>query len=323
MKNQLKYKTNFNTSHLKGLVTKSTGSWYQVLDKETGQFYEARIRGKFKLIKTRLTNPLAVGDYVEFSLEQDDVAWITKIEARKNYLIRKSVNLSKEAHIIASNIDVACFIFTMRMPETSLGFLDRFLACCEAYNITPLILFNKMDVLNDSEIEVIKDIELMYHEIGYDTLEISSYSRLNLEKLISIIKDKVCVFFGHSGSGKSTLVNALQPDLNLKTSEISETHLKGKHTTTFAQMHFWTFGGSVIDTPGVREFAMIDVEKEEIQHYFPEIFATGRSCKFHNCMHVNEPKCAVLNSLENGNIEESRYATYLKLMEEAEENSEA
>lgn len=308
---------------MKGLVTKSTGSWYQVLNQETGQFYEARIRGKFKLIKTRLTNPLAVGDYVEFSLEQDDVAWITKIESRKNYLIRKSVNLSKEAHIIASNIDVACFIFTMRMPETSLGFLDRFLACCEAYNITPLILFNKMDVLNEAEIEVIKDIEVMYQEIGYDTLEISSYSKLNLEKLTSIIKDKVCVFFGHSGSGKSTLVNALQPNLNLKTSEISETHLKGKHTTTFAQMHFWTFGGSVIDTPGVREFAMIDVEKEEIQHYFPEIFKTGRSCKFHNCMHVNEPKCAVLNGLESGEIEESRYATYIKLMEEAEENSEA
>ena len=306
---------------MKGLITKSTGSWYQVLDSETGQFFEARIRGKFKLIKTRLTNPLAVGDHVEFSLEQDDVAWITKIEPRKNYLIRKSVNLSKEAHIIASNIDIACFIFTLKHPETSLGFLDRFLACCEAYNIKPLILLNKMDVLSDEEKEIVGNVESIYQEIGYETLEISSYSKLNLEILKDILKDKVSVFFGHSGSGKSTLVNALQPELNLKTSEISETHLKGKHTTTFAQMYFWDFGGSVIDTPGVREFAMIDVEKEEIQHYFPEVFSIGRDCKFHNCMHINEPKCAVVENVESGLIEESRYITYLKLMEEAEENS--
>ena len=306
---------------MKGLVTKSTGSWYQVLEQETGRFYEARIRGKFKLIKTRLTNPLAVGDRVEFSLEQDDVAWITKIEPRKNYLIRKSVNLSKEAHIIASNIDVACFIYTLIHPETSLGFLDRFLACCEAYNIKPLILFNKMDILNEAARELVEETEALYQKIGYQTLEISSYSKLNLDTLQDTIKDQVSVFFGHSGSGKSTLVNALQPDLNLKTTEISASQLKGKHTTTFAQMHFWDFGGSVIDTPGVREFAMIDVEKEEIQHYFPEIFTVGRNCKFHNCMHINEPKCAVLNQLETGEIEETRYATYLKLMEEAEENT--
>lgn len=306
---------------MKGLITKSTGSWYQVLEQETGRFFEARIRGKFKLIKTRLTNPLAVGDLVEFSLESDDVAWITKIEPKKNYLIRKSTNLSKEAHIIASNIDVACFIYTLKHPETSLGFLDRFLACCEAYNIKPLILFNKMDVLNDNEKFVLTQIEGNYQEIGYETLEISSYSKLNLDALQEIIKDKVSVFFGHSGSGKSTLVNALQPELNIKTSEISEKLLKGKHTTTFAQMHFWDFGGSVIDTPGVREFAMIDVQKEEIQHYFPEIFRVGRNCKYHNCMHINEPKCAVLDAIEKEEIEESRYITYLKLMEEAEENT--
>lgn len=306
---------------MKGLITKSTGSWYQVLEHETGRFFEARIRGKFKLIKTRLTNPLAVGDLVEFSLEQDDVAWITKIEPRKNYLIRKAVNLSKEAHIIASNIDIACFIFTLKHPETSYGFLDRFLACCEAYNIKPLILFNKMDVLSDEEKEFTIEIEAHYQNIGYETLEISSYSMLNLEVLKNIIKDRVSVFFGHSGSGKSTLVNAMQPGVNIKTSEISSTHLKGKHTTTFAQMHFWKFGGSVIDTPGVREFAMIDVEKEEIQHYFPEIFKMGRNCKFHNCMHINEPKCAVLEAIEHGDIEETRYITYLKIMEEAEENS--
>ena len=305
---------------MKGLITKSTGSWYQVLEYETGRFFEARIRGKFKLIKTRLTNPLAVGDLVEFSLEIDEVAWITKIEPRKNYLIRKAVNLSKEAHIIASNIDIACFIFTLKHPETSYGFLDRFLACCEAYNIKPLILFNKMDVLSDEEKEISAEIEGLYQNIGYETLEISSYSLLNLEQLKNIIKDKVSVFFGHSGSGKSTLVNSMQPEFNIKTTEISTAHLKGKHTTTFAQMHFWNFGGSVIDTPGVREFAMIDVQKEEIQHYFPEIFKTGRLCKFHNCMHINEPNCAVLEAIERGEIEETRYITYLKIMEEAEEN---
>ena len=303
---------------MKGIIIKSTGSWYQVLETETKAVFEARIRGKFKLIKTRLTNPLAVGDEVEFSLEQDDVAWITKIFPRKNYLIRKSVNLSKEAHIIASNIDIACFIYTLKFPETSLGFLDRFLACCEAYNIPSLILFNKMDVLSEDEKEIVQNIEAMYQNIGYDTLEISSYSKLNLDLLKDRIKDKTSVFFGHSGCGKSTLVNALQPSLDLRTGEISDTHLKGKHTTTFAQMHFWDFGGSVIDTPGVREFAMIDVEKDEIQHYFPEIFTLGRDCKYHNCMHINEPKCAVIAGLENGEIEESRYMTYLKLMEEAE-----
>jgi len=306
---------------LKGLITKSTGSWYQVLELDNGNFFEARIRGKFKLLKSRLTNPIAVGDFVEFQLEQDDIAWITKIEPRKNYLIRKSVNLSKESHIIASNIDVACFIYTLRYPETSLGFLDRFLACCEAYNIQPLILFNKMDVLDEQDHEIVENIKHLYNKIGYNTLEISSYSKLNLNILQESIKNKTSVFFGHSGSGKSTLVNALQEGLNLKTAEISEVHLKGKHTTTFAQMYFWDFGGSVIDTPGVREFAMIDVEKEEIQHYFPEIFEMGRDCKFHNCLHINEPKCAVLNGLETGDIEETRYFTYLKIMEEAEENS--
>ena len=307
---------------MRGIIIKSTGSWYQVLDQESGKIYEARIRGKFKLIKTRLTNPLAVGDFVEFSLEQDDIAWITKIEPRKNYLIRKAVNLSKEAHIIASNIDIGCILFTLKMPETSLGFLDRFLVCCEAYDIKPLILFNKADLLDQEELEYAEDIATVYQSIGYDSLFVSSVSELNMEGLREILKDKTSVFFGHSGSGKSTLVNALNPEVNLKTGDISDIHLKGKHTTTFAQMHFWPFGGQVIDTPGVREFAMIDVEKEEIQHYFPEIFSISENCKFNNCLHINEPKCAVLDALEHEEILESRYATYIKLMEEAEEQNQ-
>lgn len=304
---------------IRGLITKSTGSWYQVLDTEHHTFYEARIRGKFKLKKTRLTNPIAVGDWVSFQLEPDGVAWITEIEPRKNYLIRKSVNLSKEAHIIASNIDIACLLYTLKSPETSLGFLDRFLVCCETYNIKPLILFNKIDILDEEELSLIADIRKDYENIGYQTLDISSRNGTNIEQLKSILKDKISVFFGHSGCGKSTLANTLQPSLNLKTSEISDYHLKGKHTTTFAQMHFWDFGGSIIDTPGVREFAMIDVQKEEIQHYFPEIFEAKESCKFHNCMHLNEPKCEVITKVENGTICTSRYATYLKLLEEAEE----
>lgn len=304
---------------MKGQIIKSTGSWYQVLSSDTNKVFEARIRGKFKLIKTRLTNPLAVGDFVEFSLESDDVAWITSIEPRRNYLIRKSVNLSKEAHIIASNVDLACFLFTLKHPETSLGFLDRFLVCCEAYSIKPLIIFNKIDTLNEEEKELSEEIKNIYEEIGYQSLSISAITGENLDLLKETIKDKTSVFFGHSGSGKSTLVNALEPGLNLRTGDISETHLKGKHTTTFAQMHFWPFGGSVIDTPGVREFAMIDVKKEEIQHYFPEIFRIGRECKFHNCMHEIEPKCAVIQAVERDEIEPSRYSTYLKLMEEAEE----
>lgn len=304
---------------MRGVIIKSTGSWYQVLEEETGKIYEARIRGKFKLIKTRLTNPLAVGDFVDFSLEVDDIAWITKIEPRKNYLIRKAVNLSKEAHIIASNIDVACILFTLKMPETSLGFLDRFLVCCEAYDIKPLILFNKTDLLDADDLQYVEDIGAVYQGIGYESLVISALSGYHMEELREILKDKTSVFFGHSGSGKSTLVNALNPDVNLKTGSISDIHLKGKHTTTFAQMHFWPFGGQVIDTPGVREFAMIDVEKEEIQHYFPEIFSISENCKFNNCLHINEPKCAVLDALEHEEILDSRYATYLKLMEEAEE----
>lgn len=303
-----------------GTITKSTGSWYQVLENKSGLFYEARIRGKFKLKKIRLTNPLAVGDKVDFEMDTDGIAWVTHIHPRENYLIRKSVNLSKEAHIIASNVDIACFLFTVKNPETSLGFLDRFLACCEAYSIPPLIIFNKIDLLTDADREVLSIIQEIYKPLPYSMLEVSAQTGKNLATLKDILKDKISVFFGHSGAGKSTLVNALQPDLNLKTSEISEVHLKGKHTTTFAQMHFWDFGGSVIDTPGVREFAMIDVEREEIQHFFPEIFEIGRTCKYHNCLHINEPQCQVLTAIETGEISDTRYATYTKLLDEELEN---
>lgn len=302
---------------MRGLIIKSTGSWYRVLDLETQKIYQARARGKFKLLKTKLTNPISVGDIVDFQIETDNLAWITNILPRKNYLIRKSVNLSKEAHIIASNIDLACFIFTLKNPETSLGFLDRFLVCCEAYNIQPLILFNKIDILSQDEISIINQIKEKYIQIGYDSLDISAKTMYNIDVLKDRLKDKISVFFGHSGCGKSTLVRVIQPTITLKIGEISESNLKGKHTTTFAQMFFWNFGGSVIDTPGVREFAMIDFDKNEIQDYFPEIFSLKKECKYHNCSHINEPNCAIQIATRKKEIMQSRYATYLKLVEEA------
>lgn len=302
---------------MKGLVIKSTGSWYQIRDIQTLRVYEARIRGKFKLLKNRLTNPLAVGDFISYQLEAGGVAWITKIEPRKNYLIRKSVNLSKESQIIASNVDIACILFTLKQPQTSLGFLDRFLVCCEAYNIEALIVFNKTDLLDD--VGEMKSLERIYGGIGYPSVEISALKGDHRDLLVEKIKDKTSVFFGHSGSGKSTTINMLDPKADLKTGEISDVHLKGKHTTTFAQMHFWPFGGQVIDTPGVKELAMIDMKKEEIEHFFPEIFEAGQCCRYGNCTHTIEPKCAVKEALEKGEIMESRYVTYLKLFEEAEQ----
>jgi len=302
---------------MRGLVIKSTGNWYKVLDQNTGSVYEARIRGKFKSYNSRLTNPLAVGDLVMFSLEAGNIAWITHIESRKNYLIRKSVNLSKQAHIIASNVDIACIIFTVEMPKTSLGFLDRFLVCCEAYDIHPVIIFNKVDLFNTEKLKKkLIQINDSYNSIGYDSILVSSISNIGINEIREKLKDKISVFFGHSGSGKSTLINTLNPDLKLKTKNISEINLKGKHTTTFAQMFFWNFGGKVIDTPGVREFGIIDFKKEEIQHYFPDIFNISKDCKFHNCLHINEPKCKVIELLNSNQIIKSRYESYLKLMNE-------
>lgn len=304
----------------RALVTKSTGSWYQLRTLDTQEFLEARIRGKFKLLKNRLTNPLAVGDLVEYQLEEDGLAWITKIQPRRNYLIRRSVNLSKEAHIIASNLDLACILYTLHQPNTSLGFLDRFLVCCQAYSIQPLILFNKTDLYSEEDRKYAEALYFIYKNIGYDGIFISTKSGEGIEDLKNILKNGTSVFFGHSGAGKSSLVNTLQPSLNLRTESISEQHQKGKHTTTFAQMHFWDFGGQVIDTPGVREFALIDFNREEMQDFFPEIHHTSERCKYHNCLHLQEPHCAVIKEVENGNILESRYHNYIKLMEETIEN---
>lgn len=300
---------------MKGIVIKSTGSWYHLLT-EDGTTYQARIRGKFRIANIKHTNPIAVGDEVDFEIDKDDIAVITKIHDRKNYIIRKSVNLSKKTHIIASNIDVAFLVVTLTNPKTSFGFIDRFLITAEAYHIPVVILFNKMDSYTADEIAELEIYKSIYNTIGYESIDISAETGLNLDKVKELMKDKVSLVSGHSGVGKSTLLNTLNPDLNLKTHEVSDFNSKGQHTTTFAQMYEWPFGGFIIDTPGIKEFGLVHIDKSELQGYFPEILTLKYNCKFDNCIHVNEPKCAVRDAVENDEIAISRYENYLTFLEE-------
>lgn len=300
---------------MKGTVTKSTGSWYFVQD-GSGQLFKARIRGKFRISNIQHTNPVAVGDSVDFEVDKDGLAVITEIHERKNYIIRRSVNLSKRTHIIASNIDKAFLIVTINNPKTSLGFIDRFLVTCEAYHIPATIVFNKMDAYNAAQLNAVREYKSVYQKIGYETLEISAHTELNLEELKKELKGFTSLVAGHSGVGKSTLLNKLNPGLKLKTSEVSDFNQKGQHTTTFAEMYQWPFGGFCIDTPGIKEFGLVDMEKEEIQDYFPEIFRLKSECKFDNCLHLNEPKCAVSAAVESGEIAPSRYENYIGFLNE-------
>lgn len=304
---------------MKGLVTKSTGSWY-VVRSEDGKDYEARIRGKFRLDQISHTNPLAVGDHVDFELDSDDLALITNIYPRNNYIIRRSVNLSKRTHIIASNIDLAFLIITIANPRTSTGFIDRFLVTCEAYQIPVMMVFNKVDEWREEEIEIHREMQFTYEDIGYDTMTVSALRGDGLDELKAKLKGKISLVAGHSGVGKSTLVNALSPGLDLKTKVVSGFNHKGKHTTTFAQMYEWPFGGYVIDTPGIKEFGLVEIEKDEMQDYFLEIFALKGDCRFHNCNHLLEPKCAVRKAVEEGEIAGSRYESYLTFLEEINED---
>lgn len=300
---------------MKGIVTKSTGSWYH-LRVEDGTTYQARIRGKFRIANIKHTNPIAVGDEVDFEIDKDDVAVITKIHDRKNYIIRKSVNLSKKTHIIASNIDVAFLVVTMANPKTSFGFIDRFLITAEAYHIPVVILFNKIDAYTEDELEDLALYKHIYNSIGYESLDISAETGLNLDLVKERMKDNISLVSGHSGVGKSTLINALHPDLNLKTHQVSDFNSKGQHTTTFAQMFEWPFGGFIIDTPGIKEFGLVHLDKSELQNYFPEIFELRSECKFDNCIHVNEPKCAVRDAVDAMEIAPSRYDNYVTFLEE-------
>ncbi len=304
-----------------GVVIKSTGSWYIIRAKDDNKIYECRIRGKFRLSGIKSTNPVTVGDIVGFELEKNsNNGIITKIHDRKNYIIRKSVNLSKQTHIIAANIDQAFLLVTLESPPTYTNFIDRFLATAEAYSIPAIILFNKIDIYDKHLAEQKQKLEKIYRAIGYECLDISAIEKININKLKILMKDRVSMFSGHSGVGKSTLINTVAPELNLKTSEISVQHKQGQHTTTFAEMFPLPFGGYIIDTPGIKGFGVVDFEKDEIGDFFPEIFALKQDCKFNNCLHVNEPNCAVKLAVEKGTIATSRYNSYLQLLEDEQEN---
>ncbi len=304
-----------------GIVYKSTGSWYWV--KADNTFYNCRIKGKFRIKGIKSTNPIAVGDKVDFIIEtknDEDTGVITNIHERENYIVRKSVNLSKQTHILAANIDQVFLLVTINNPPTLTTFIDRFLATAEAYSVKTILVFNKIDsysIDEKAEILYLKDI---YEPIGYKCIEVSAIEKKNIELVKNLMTDKVSMFSGHSGVGKTTLVNAIEPGLDLKTKEISEQHKQGQHTTTFAEMFDLSFNAQIIDTPGIKGFGVVDMEKDELGDYFPEFFALKQHCKFNNCIHVNEPHCAVKQALEDDEISWSRYKSYLQILEGEEEN---
>ena len=292
----------------KGVVIKSTGSWYLV-KQENGSEVSCKIRGKLRLDGIKSTNPVSVGDIV--LLDDDDV--IVDIEPRKNYIVRKSPNLSKQSHIIAANVDQAVIVVTINYPVTTTVFIDRFLTAAEAYRIPVSIIFNKTDRYDEEQLQELQELRNVYEKIGYTTYRISAKRDKEFNSIVELLKDKVTVIAGHSGVGKSTLINRLQPGIDLKTTEISDSHQSGKHTTTFAEMHALSFGGYIIDTPGIRGFGLYHVEKEEIYHFFRELFSVAEKCRYNNCMHINEPGCAVKEAVKNGDIAPSRYNSYLNL----------
>ncbi|MBJ6366579.1 ribosome small subunit-dependent GTPase A [Snuella sedimenti] len=305
-----------------GRVYKSTGSWYTVKT-EFGDTYECRIKGKFRIKGIKSTNPIAVGDVVDFELESDnnqESGIIYNIHDRANYIVRKSVNLSKQTHIIAANLDQVFLMITINNPPTLTSFIDRFLVTAEAYSVKTILLFNKIDVYDEDTLNEVRYLAHVYRKIGYECIGVSAKTGKNVDKVKALMHDKVSMFSGHSGVGKSTLVNAIEPDLNLKTKEISSLHMQGQHTTTFAEMFDLSFSARIIDTPGIKGFGIVDMDKEEIGDYFPEFFALKQDCKFNNCLHVNEPKCAVKKALDDGAVEYTRYRSYLQIIEGDEEH---
>ena len=305
-----------------GLVYKSTGSWY-IVKTLNGDTYNCRIKGKFRLKGIKSTNPIAVGDIVDFELEttNDEVSGIIhRIHERKNYVIRKSVNLSKQTHIIASNVDQLFLLVTINNPPTFTSFIDRFLVSSEAYSIKTILLFNKIDTYDEDTLLEVKYLAALYRKIGYECIGISAKTGKNIDKVKQLMVDKVSIFTGHSGVGKSTLINAIEPGLDLKTKEISNQHQQGQHTTTFAEMFDLSFDARIIDTPGIKGFGVVDMEKEEVGDYFPEFFRLKQDCKFNNCLHIHEPKCAIKAALDRDEISFSRYRSYLQILEGEEEH---
>ena len=305
-----------------GLVYKSTGSWYTVKS-EQGDFIECRMKGKFRIKGIKSTNPIAVGDWVDYELEEtsDSVTGtIHTIHERKNYIVRKSVNLSHQMHLIASNIDRVFLLITINNPPTTTNFIDRFLVTAEAYGIETVLVFNKIDTFDEATLDEQLYMQHIYQEIGYQCLRVSSTEMKGITALKEMMIGKVSMFSGHSGVGKSTLVNAMEPNLQLKTKVISEQSMQGQHTTTFAEMYDLSFDARIIDTPGIKGFGIVDMEKEEISGYFPEFFKLKDQCKFNNCLHKDEPHCAIKKALEDDKISWSRYKSYLKILEGDEEH---
>jgi len=326
-----------------GTVYRSTGSWYEVKGAD-GTMYSCRIKGKFRLQGIKSTNPIAVGDYVDFEIEKkgdEEIGIINVIHERENYIVRKSVNLSKQTHIIAANVDQVFLLITLNNPPTFTSFIDRFLVTASAYHIPVVLTFNKVDTYDDTQTAAVVDPETgeemttmteldqvrylmsLYKAIGYDCIAISAQTGKNIDAVKQKMQDKTSMFAGHSGAGKSTLANAVQPGLDLKTKAISEQHKQGQHTTTFAEMFELHFGARLIDTPGIKGFGVVDMEKEEIGNYFPEIYERKTHCKFHNCLHIEEPKCAVKQAVEDGDMALSRYESYVKIVQGDDEQYRA
>ena len=299
----------------KGVVIRSTGSWYTVFQ-EDGKTVECRLRGRYRLKGIRTTNPVSVGDHVDFQMEPErDTGIITSISDRHNFIIRKATKLSKSAHIIAANLDQAVLIATISHPFTSNGFIDRFLVTAEAYHIPAAIVFNKLDLYKGEEEERLYELQEIYQKIGYTVILVSALKKLNLDLFVQLLQGQRSLLAGHSGVGKSTLINAIDPNLNLKTGTISTVHQKGVHTTTFAEMFPLQFGGWIIDTPGLKEFGLYDFEAKTLAHRFPEMRMRMDQCRFSNCSHRHEPDCAVLKALNEGEIAASRYRNYLHMLD--------
>ena len=307
---------------MKALIYKSTGSWYFAKNEEGRQF-NARIKGVLKISGLTSTNPIAVGDIVEMESENEleSTATITAICDRKNYIARVSPHNKNQHHIVASNLDQSLLFATIKDPKTSQGFIDRFLVSCESYHLPAVIIFNKADVYRKKELEKFEELERIYEAIGYEVLLTSIVNNVGIDKVKALLFDKVTLLSGHSGVGKSSLINAIFPELNLRTKEVSDWSGKGMHTTTFAEMFDLPFGGKVIDTPGLREFGLVDIEKHELSHYFPEMRQRLHNCQFNNCMHVNEPGCAIKDALNKGEIDVDRYVSYMTILDTIEDKS--